>query len=156
MAELPLDHSSTQSLYIDSREKGSTQNVYACTRAYQKWGIICNFWTNGRIFKCLTFLESSACLFQHRLVKNAKDVRRTPYDVKELTAKSLIKIYYLFNLNHYTIDQRNVTLSTMSPFPPIWMLKLLRLLSALMMIYQWLESSPMKNVPRTFCWGSCS
>ena len=27
-------HSNTQSLYIDSRDKGSTQNVYACTRAY--------------------------------------------------------------------------------------------------------------------------
>ena len=26
-------HSSTQSLYIDSREKGSTQNMYLCTRA---------------------------------------------------------------------------------------------------------------------------
>ena len=26
-------HSSTQSLYIDSREKGSTQNIHLCTRA---------------------------------------------------------------------------------------------------------------------------
>ena len=28
-----MTHSSTQSLYIDSREKGSPQNVYLCTRA---------------------------------------------------------------------------------------------------------------------------
>ena len=27
-------HSSTQSLYIETRDKGSSQNVYACTRAY--------------------------------------------------------------------------------------------------------------------------
>ena len=77
-----LPHSSTQSLYIDSREKGSTQNVYACTRAYQKWGIICNFWTKGPIFKCLTFLESSECLFQHRLVKKSKRPICTSYDAE--------------------------------------------------------------------------